>query len=377
MHTSDLHLGKRIHEVSLAEDQRHMLSELVRIACEEKPDLVVIAGDVYDRAVPSEEAVTMFGDFLTELSSKGFETVVIAGNHDSGARLDYCLDLLKSSGVHIAGTFTGRAERLVKEDEYGRLNVWMLPFFKVSEVRNIADTPIESYADAMRWVLEESGVDPGERNLLVSHQFYAGSVGDITVSDSEEQTPDVGGVSCIPPALLDPFDYVALGHLHLPQSVTRPTIRYSGSPLKYSESEARTDKSVTIVEMNGKNDVGIRTVPVVPLRDVRVIRGSLEDLIANAPGADGRDDYVFVRLTDRNQTGVDDLYRAYPNILAVTFELPGSAGTVTGVTPEQMASESVSDLFSRFYREMTGTDLSEYQRKLLDDCLELCGRDVE
>lgn len=244
LHTSDLHLGKRIHETPLGDDQRHMLEEIARIASEERPDALVIAGDVFDRAVPSEEAVTMFGEFLDEVSGIVPDVLIIAGNHDSGARLGYCDGLLERSGVHIAGRFGGGMERVT----VGDTDFWLLPFFRVSEVRAIADVPIDTYADAMAWILGRADIDPSRANVLVAHQFFIGRTPPET-SDSEDQVPDVGGLSYIPADMLDAFDYVALGHLHLPQGVGRNTARYSGSPLKYSASEARTDKSVTVVDL--------------------------------------------------------------------------------------------------------------------------------
>ena len=372
MHTSDLHLGKRIHETPLGDDQRHMLDELVRIASEERPDALVIAGDVFDRAVPSEEAVTMFGGFLDEVSGIVPEVLIIAGNHDSGARLGYCDGLLGRSGVHIAGEFEGGMERVT----VGDTDFWLLPFFRVSEVRAAADVPIDTYADAMAWILGNADADQSRTNVLVAHQFFIGRTPPVT-SDSEDQVPDVGGLSYIPADLLDAFDYVALGHLHLPQGVGRDTVRYSGSPLKYSASEARTDKSVTIVDIRGKGDVSVDTVPVRPLHEMRVIKGTLREIVDAAP-RDGpeREDYVYIRLTDR-PAGVEELRRAYPNILEITYEMLMETDAAEDLPRETLARESAEVLFSRFYREMTGQELTPYQRDILAGCAELVGRDAE
>lgn len=376
MHTSDLHLGKRIHEMPLGDDQRRMLDELVRIAEEQGPDALVIAGDVFDRAVPSEEAVTMFGEFLTRVSEAVPDVFVIAGNHDSGARLGYCGGLLENSGVHIAGEFEGEMGRYSLADDDGMVDFWLLPFFRVSEVRAVADVPIDTYTDAMGWLLEHSGMDPSRRNVLVAHQFFTGANRPI-LSESEDQVPDVGGLAYIPVGLLDGFDYVALGHLHLPQSVGRDAVRYSGSPLKYSASEARTEKSVTIVDLGPKGETEISTVPLTPLHDVRVLTGTMRDIVDAAPreGPD-REDYVYVRLKDR-PASVDELRKAYPNVLEITLEVPKGAGEVSEVTRETIASESMEDLFARFYREMTGTELDDYQRGLLASCAQMTGGDDE
>lgn len=371
LHTSDLHLGKRIHETPLGDDQRHMLDEIARIASEERPDALVIAGDVFDRAVPSEEAVTMFGEFLDRVSGIVPDVLVIAGNHDSGARLGYCDGLLERSGVHIAGRFGGGMERV----PVGEADFWLLPFFRVSEVRAIADAPIDTYADAMAWMLDRAEIDPSRTNVLVAHQFFIGRAPPKT-SDSEDQIPDVGGLSYIPADMLDAFDYVALGHLHLPQDVGRDTVRYSGSPLKYSASEVRTDKSVTVVDVCD-DGVSVRTVPVKPLRDMRVLKGTLREIVDAAPReGPEREDYVYVRLTDR-PAGVEELRRAYPNILEISYEMLMETDPREDAPGEALARESVETLFSRFYEEMTGTELTPYQRELLAGCAELVGRDAE
>ena len=371
LHTSDLHLGKRIHETPLGDDQRHMLDEIARIASEERPDALVIAGDVFDRAVPSEEAVTMFGEFLDRVSGIVPDVLVIAGNHDSGARLGYCDGLLGRSGVHIAGRFGGVMERV----PVGEADFWLLPFFRVSEVRAIADAPIDTYTDAMAWMLARAEIDPSRTNVLVAHQFFIGRAPPET-SDSEDQVPDVGGLSYIPADMLDAFDYVALGHLHLPQGVGRDTVRYSGSPLKYSASEARTDKSVTVVDVCD-DGVSVRTVSVEPLRDMRVLKGTLREIVDAAPReGPEREDYVYVRLTDR-PAGVEELRRAYPNILEISYEMLVETDPREDAPGEALAKESVETRFSRFYEEMTGTELTPYQRELLAGCAELVGRDAE
>ncbi|MDO5861924.1 MAG: exonuclease SbcCD subunit D [Thermoplasmata archaeon] len=377
LQTSDMHLGKRVHEYSLAEDQRHILKEIVGAVAAEKPDALLIAGDVYDRAVPSEEAVTMFGNFLGEVNDLGCQIYVIAGNHDSGARLDYCGPLLGRSGIHIAGRFSGKAERIEAEDVYGKLNVWLLPYFKVSEVRAVSGLQIETYADAMAWVLEQSGVDPNERNILVAHQFFtAGKQPEL--SDSEDQRFEVGGMLDIPAGMLDAFDYVALGHLHIPQSVGRDTIRYCGSPLKYSASEARTSKSLTAVEIRGKGDVDVSTVPLNPLRDMRVVTGTLTEIVDAAPrSGPERQDYIFARLTEVPAGGVDEIYRAYPNTMSVEIVPREGSGIADELEMTVVETESAEELFSRFYAEMKGEELSRYQLELLRECIDLAGRDAE
>ncbi len=376
--SSDLHLGKRIHEYSMIEDQRHILKEIVRIASEKKPDAVILAGDIYDRAVPSEEAVTLFGGFLTDLRDLGCEIFVIAGNHDSGARLDYCDVLLGRNGIHIAGRFEGRAEKITCQDEYGPLNVWLLPYFKVSEVRAFSGDDISDYGAAMGWILRESGVDPKERNILVAHQFFAGRTGELILSDSEDQRPEVGGIASIPVNTLDCFDMAVLGHLHTPQQIQRPTVFYPGSPLKYSKSEARSEKGVVIADVRGKDEIELHTILLTPLHDMRRIKGTVRELVSAAPmdGAD-KEDYIFVDLTEIPTTSLDDLYRVYPNIMNISIENKGDGPRHTPVSMERVSIGSISELFTDFYKEMMGQDLTPYQRELLDDCVDACRRDSE
>ena len=359
----------------MAEDQRYILDGIIDIVRERKPDAMVIAGDVYDRAVPTEEAVRMFGDFLEKVIAEDCEVYVVAGNHDSGARLEFCRPLLGRNGVHIAGEFTGMADKLTAEDEYGDLSIYLLPYFKVSEVRSLLDTDVQGYGEAMDLVLRRSGVDPGERNILVAHQFFSGSGHSPWTSESEEQRPDVGGIECIPVDRLDAFDYVALGHLHIPQQVGRETVRYSGSPLKYSGSEALTSKSVVIADIRGKGDVSVELVPLMPLRDLRVLRGRLEEIVdAGLQDGEGRGDYVIAELTEPPGIDVDELYKVYPLTMAVSVGRRPETTYRTGtVDMDDVLNADPEELFADFYREITGEDLSDYQREVLRECIQMGG----
>ena len=375
LHTSDLHLGKRVHAYSMAEDQRHILDGIVGIVQERRPDAMVIAGDVYDRAVPTEEAVRMFGDFLERVTAEGCEVYVVAGNHDSGTRLEFCGPILGRNGVHIAGEFTGRAEKLTVRDDHGDLSLYLLPYFKVSEVRSLLGCDVQGYGEAMDLVLRESGVDPEERNVLVAHQFFSGPGHAPQTSESEEQRPDVGGIECIPADRLDAFDYVALGHLHIPQQVGRETVRYSGSPLKYSGSEALTPKSVVIADIRGKGDVSVELVPLEPLRDLRVLRGRLEDLVdAGLQDEEGRGDYIIAELTEPPGVDVGELRKVYPFTMAVTVaRRQDPSGPLQTVEMDDVLNAGPEELFADFYREITGEDLSDYQREVLRECIQVGG----
>lgn len=371
IHTSDLHLGKRIHGYSMLEDQRHILGKILDTIDTERPDALLIAGDVYDRTVPSEDAVTTFGDFLTEANNRGCEIYIIAGNHDSGARLDFCCSILGRNGIHIAGAFDGKMEKVETSDEFGELNVWLLPYFRVSEVRALSGEALESYTEAMNWILKESEVDPKERNVLVAHQFFTSASGELILSESEDQRHEVGGIQDISESCLDAFDYVALGHLHIPQKVVRETVRYCGSPLKYSKSECDEGKSVTVVEARGKGDVVIDTVPLVPLRDMRVVRGKVDDILDAAPrDVSERRDYIFAEIPEHSGR-IDELHDVYPNLMSVEVRRRDGAGSPGDVNEQILETETPVQLFSRFYREMTGEELSPYQLDVLRGCIDL------
>lgn len=370
LQTSDIHLGKRMYNYNMAEDQRFILDRMVGKVREVRPDALLIAGDVYDRAVPTEEAVSMFGDFLDAVTSAGCEVYIIAGNHDSGTRLSFCGPILGRSGIHIAGEFTGKMERCRAEDQHGELNVYLLPYFKVSEVRSRLGVDVQGYGDAMRAVLEASDVDPSERNILVAHQFFAGSGSSPRVSESEEQRPEVGGIECIPTDTLEAFDYVALGHLHIPQTVGRDSVRYSGSPLKYSASEALSQKGMALVDVGEKGKVSVQSVPLQPLRDLRVLKGTLDDLISEGlKDADGRDDYIVAELTEAPGHRLPELYKVYPRTLNVSVTRKTVSGQMTAASEDPLASMDPSQLFEEFFRESTGSEMSDYQREVLYECV--------
>ncbi len=358
----------------MLDDQEFILDRMVDAVDEHHPDALIVAGDVYDRAVPVEDAVTLFSGFLERVTDRDCDVYIISGNHDSGARLSFCGPILGRNGVHISGEFSGRTDRYVVEDDYGKLNIHMLPYFKVSEVRSRLDVDVHGYGEAMDAVMTASGIDDGDRNVLVAHQFFAGSSMPLT-SESEDQRPEVGGIECVPVSVLDPFDYVALGHLHIPQQVSRPTVRYSGSPLKYSASEAHTPKGMVLADIRDKGDVRVETVPLVPKRELRVIKGRVEDLIrAGLDDAEGRDDYIIAELSEHPGQALSEFYKVYPMTMNVSVRRaetrPGTFGTEH---QDPLGNMGQMELFSEFYRSMTGRDLSEYQTEILRECIETGG----
>ena len=367
LHISDLHLGKRLHDRSLLEDQRHILHEILTIAAQELPHGVLIAGDVYDKAVPSAEAVELFDDFLVRLAELVPHVFLISGNHDSPERIAFGGRLMDAKGVHVSPVFAGAVESVTLTDEFGPVDVWLLPFVKPVHVRrHFPEAEITGYTDALAAVIGQMPLDKHRRNVLVTHQFVTGAA----TCDSEEHT--VGGTDNVDAAVFASFDYVALGHLHGAQSVSRPGIRYCGSPLKYSFSEARHEKSVTVVTLHADGLDEIHTLPLTPLRDMRQIRGSYMELTDRSfYEGTAREDYLQVVLTDEEDVpeAIARLRAIYPNILRLDYDncRTRSAGEFTG---EAIPEKSPLELFDELYQRMNGREMSERQRQLVLSLLE-------
>ena len=293
-HLSDLHLGKRVCEFSMLEDQKYILEQILALLDAHPVDGVLLAGDLYDKPVPPAEAVRLLDWFLTQLAARGLPVFAISGNHDSADRVAFGAALLETSRVYVSPVFSGAPQPICLADEHGPVDVYLLPFLKPASVRHVwPEEPIESYNDALACVLRHCTPDPGHRSLLVAHQFVAGAA----ACESEE--PSVGGLDCVDAALFDAFDYVALGHLHSPQKVGRDTLRYCGTPLKYSFSEAHQHKSITFVDLGEKGCVDISTVPLTPLHDLREVRGSYLELTDRRTyEGTATDDYLHITLTD-------------------------------------------------------------------------------
>ena len=294
LHLSDLHLGKRVNEYSMLEDQAYILEQILTIVDTEQPDGVLLAGDIYDKAVPGTEAVQMFDDFLCRLSARAVQVFAISGNHDSSERVAFGARLMEKSGVYLSPVYDGKVTSVTMEDAYGKVTIYLLPFLKPSHVRRYyEEEEIETYTQALRVALKGLPVNPMERNILLTHQFVTGA----SRSDSEEIS--VGGTDQVDLDVLEGFDYVALGHLHNPQNVGSETVRYCGTPLKYSFSEAQHSKSVTVVELREKGERLIRIIPLIPRRDLREIKGSYMELTAKSNYAGTNvEDYLHITLTD-------------------------------------------------------------------------------
>lgn len=361
IHLSDLHLGKRVNECSMLEDQRYILGEILRIVDREAPDAVLIAGDVYDKSVPSAEAVALLDDFLVRLAGRDLQVLLISGNHDSPERLAFGGRLMAERGVHIAPVYDGRVAPVTLTDEYGPVRVYLLPFVKPSHVRRcFPDREVDTYTDALAAAIGAMGVDPALRNVLVTHQFVTGAAR----CDSEEVS--VGGTDNVDVSVFAPFDYVALGHLHGPQTVGRETVRYCGTPLKYSFSEAGQHKSVTVVELGEKGTTAVRTVPLVPLRDLVELRGTYEEVTFRGfyEGTGWQRDYVHITLTDEEDVpnAVGKLRVIYPNLMKLDYDNRRTRAGISLEGAEEVERRSPLELLEEFYEKQNGQPMGEAQR---------------
>lgn len=369
MHLSDLHLGKRLNEFSLLEDQDHILSQILKIAAEEKPDGVLIAGDVYDKSIPSTEAVKLFDRFLTELSGMHTKVFIISGNHDSAERMAFGAGLMERSGVFISRTYDGKVAPVSLEDTYGRVDLYLLPFIKEAHVRNLyPEETIASCTDAMQVAIRKMEVDPANRNILVAHQYITGA------ERSESEIMPVGGADNVDASVFDAFHYVALGHLHKRQTIGGENrIHYCGTPLKYSFSEMNDEKSVTIVEMDGEGTISMRARALEPLRKMREIRGTYEELVRreNYEGTDTKD-YLRVVLTDEEDIldAMAKLRTIYPNIMKLDYDNRRTRNTMQLEEAADMRHKQPIDLIAEFYSIQNGDEMSDGQKALMVELLE-------
>ena len=367
IHLSDLHLGKRVNDFPMLEDQAYILDRVLEIAGEEQPDAVLIAGDVYDKTVPSAEAVALLDGFLVKLADRSLPVLLISGNHDSPERLAFANRLMEGRGVYIAPVYHGEVSPVTLEDDRGPVDFWLLPFLKPAHIRRFfPEEGVESFTDAMACAIRHMPLDPARRNVLVTHQFVTGA------ARCESEEVSVGGADNVDASVFAPFDYVALGHLHGPQNVGGERIRYCGTPLKYSFSEAGHQKSVTIVELGEKGSLEVRAVPLLPQRDMVELRGSFAQL--KSPefyGQVDRDAYVRVILTDENDIydAMGQLRHVYPNLMALDYDnLRTRSGAV--VLEEADVKRDPLELFADFYQQQNHQPMSEEQRRYLTELLE-------
>lgn len=367
IHLSDLHLGKRIMDRSMIEDQRYILGEILDIIVGEKPDAVFIAGDIYDKAVPSAEAVGLFDEFLVKLAELETQVFVISGNHDSPERIAFGGRLMDRSGVHLSPVYDGKVQRTVMEDCYGKINIFMLPFIRPAAVRSLLpERETVTYTDAVSAAIQEMHVNEEERNILITHQFVTGAV----ICDSEEHS--VGGSDNVAASVFSPFDYVALGHIHSPQWVSRESIRYCGTPLKYSLSELKHQKSVTVVNMGEKGSVAISTVPLTPMRDMYSIKGTFDELMSAGAADDDarRRGYMYITLTDEENIpdAIGRLRTLYSNILRIDYD--NSRTRLAEGAVQAVQRKNSLEYFEEFFEQRNGRTMSQQQREFVISLLQ-------
>lgn len=368
LHLSDLHLGKRVNDYSMIEDQEYIIRQILEITDKEKPDAVIIAGDVYDKAVPSAEAVVLLDYFLTALAARKLQVYIISGNHDSADRMGFGSKLMESSGIHLAKAYDGNVAPIEYRDMHGTVNIYMLPFIKPVIVRGIfPEECIESYTDAVRVAINHMDIDESDRNVLITHQFVTGA----SRSDSEEIS--VGGSDNVDASVFEAFDYVALGHIHGPQNVGSRKVRYCGTPLKYSFSEVNHHKSVTIVELESKGEMNIRTKELIPKHDMIELKGTYLELTdRNNYEKYDREAYIRIILTDEEEEpeAMSKLRLIYPNIMNLLYDNKRTRGM--GITYDDIQTKQGNpiDIFSELYEKQNSSPMSEVQTEYMKELIE-------
>ncbi len=370
-HLADLHIGKSVNGFSLLSDQSYILRQILDLVEAYQPEVVILAGDIYDKAVPSGMAVTVFDNFLTELALLETTVLAISGNHDSPERLEFGSRIMESKKIHLAGSFSGEIKQVRLEDSYGTVVFHLLPFLRPAQVRAaFPEESVESYEEAVRILLEHNPVDVDLRNVLIAHQFVLPLEGEILRSDSE--TEAVGSLSSIPSTLFSSYDYVALGHLHRPQRVGRETVRYAGSPLKYSFSETHHRKSVTMLELGSKGEYHIEDLILNPLRDMRKISGPFEALTSKTVlEAGNTEDYLHITLTDEDEIidAIGKLRRVYPQVMELAFDNSRTRSQKESLSIDTSVLRSPEELFQDFFQQQNGVTLTQEQLSLVRDFL--------
>ena len=369
IHLSDLHLGKRVNEYSMIEDQEYILKRILGVIADEKPDGVIIAGEVYDKSVPSAEALSLFDDFLVSLSKMKLQVFVISGNHDSAERIAFASRIMDVGGIHMSPVYGGAIEPVRMHDGFGELDIYMLPFVKPVNVRRyFPDAEISTYTDALRCAVESMGIDTAKRNVLITHQFVTGA------SRSESEEVSVGGTDNVDAEVCSDFDYVALGHLHAPQNCGSERIRYCGTPLKYSFSEAKDHKSVTVVELFEKGNVSVRTVELVPKRDLVELRGTYSEVTLRSfyEGTTWQEDYTHITLTDEEDIpdAIGKLRAVYHKLMKLDYDNTRTRSNTVIRSGAEVERKSPYELFSDFYELQNNQGMSGEQSSFMLELIE-------
>lgn len=368
MHLADLHLGKRVNGFSMMEDQEYILNRILEIMEEEQPDGLLIAGDVYDKTIPPAEAVRLMDDFLTAVAAKHVPVFLISGNHDSAERVAFGHQLMQGSGIWISPVYDGTIRHHTLEDRWGEVNIYLIPFLRPSVVRSFfPDAEIEDYTDALRTIIEDLQVDTSRRNVVLAHQFVTAAEALPETCDSEQLS--VGGLDRVDGSVFSPFDYTALGHLHGPQRVGSETIRYAGSPLKYSFSELHQKKSVTVAELRAKGETEIRQIPLQPRREMIELRGTFEEILEEArKKGEPQTDYYHMILTDETDV-VDALSRLreyYPNIMLLDYDNRRTRSQKEVEQLDRVEERTPGELFAALYEQQNGQEMDSDRKEYLD-----------
>ena len=359
IHLSDLHLGKRVNEYQMLDDQAYILKKIINIIDDEVPDGVIIAGDIYDKSVPSAEAVGLFDDFLVRLAKRKLEVFIISGNHDSPERIAFGSRIMDASGIHLSPVYDGKILPFSMQDEHGTVDIYMLPFIKPAHVRMFCDEEISSYTDAINYVISNLDIKPKNRNIIVTHQFVTGA------SRSESEEISIGGSDNVNADVFAPFDYVALGHIHSPQNCGSDHIRYCGTPLKYSFSEAKDQKSVTVVELAEKGKVSYRTVELVPQHDLVELKGTYAELTLKSfyESSTWQEDYTHITLTDEEDIPdvIGKLRTIYHRLMKLDYDNKRTRLNMEINSVTDVESKSPLELFSDFYKLQNNQPMTQEQ----------------
>ena len=362
LHIGDLHLGKRVNDFSMNDDQEYILNQIIKISSDNNCQGIIISGDVFDKSIPSEEAVKLFNKFLTRLVNKNLYVFIVSGNHDSAQRLSFASDLLEKSKVYISPNYNGKINSIKLTDEFGELNFWLLPFIKPSDVKNVyKDETFSSYTDAVRFAVNKLDADYSKRNIILAHQFV-----------TQQDDTNLGGIDNVDYSVFEKFDYTALGHVHKAYHIGNKNIRYSGSPLKYSDKEVNQEKSVTLVDIKEKGNINISLVKLKPLHDMREIRGTYLELSAKSfyENTDTKD-YIHVVLTDEEDVidAIGKLRVIYENILTLRYDNKRTKKNNTIDLSEDVDDKKPIDMFEQLYMLQNNQQLSDKQKQLCNDII--------
>ena len=367
LHLADLHLGKRVNEMSMIEDQKYILDQIITLIKEESVGIVLLCGDIYDKSIPTIEAIHLLDEFLDQLSKMAIKVLMISGNHDSIDRLSFGKSLFTRSNLYIASQFENEIEKITVKENGITVNFYMLPFVKSAYISHIFQLQTDSYEECFRYLIEHTKIDEEETNILLSHQFVTANKKNPELSDSE--TSSLGGIDNIDFHIFDPFDYVALGHIHKPQAMGREMVRYAGSILKYSFSEIHMDKKATILTIDAKKEISLSFHPLKPLRDMRENECSLEELLKKQCEIGNQEDYMHVILTDEEQIldAIGKVRTIYPNVMQISFKNRRHMKQLESaqIKEDQISDQSPAELFEQFYKMQNHIDLDEKRLQLV------------